>query len=209
MTAGENPVVSMEKSLQAAQLEKLQLENEKLRGELAAGQKAKPWYTKFSQVIPVITTLLAICGFLWGIFQYSDQQTKNRLSAERQSLRQQETAEREFMQPWLDNQRETYLKALAAASVLANSADPAKLLQAQDDFWQLYHGRMIMVETKTVSAAMVSFGACFTGTVTCTRGELNTRLHDLAKRMEESMAATAKMTFQEFIDNQFQYNSGP
>lgn len=135
MTVGDNPDISMEKSLQAAQLERLQLENEKLRGELAAAQKAKPWYSKFSQIVPVITTLLAISGFLWGIFQYSDQQTKNRLSAERQSLRQQESTEREFMQPWLDNQRETYLQALAAASVLANSSDPEKLRQAQDDFW--------------------------------------------------------------------------
>lgn len=66
-----------------------------------------------------------------------------------------------------------------------------------------------MVETKSVSAAMVDFGSCFTSADPCTRGVLNTRLHDLAKRMEESMAATARMTFQEFAENQFQYNSGP
>ena len=38
---------------------------------------------------------------------------------------------------------------------------------------------------------------------------MNRRCRALATAMAESMAATAKMTFDQFVDNQFQYTSGP
>ncbi len=200
---------SLERALQAAQLEKLQLENEKLRQEMAAGQKPKPWFSKFVQVVPVITTCLAIIGFLWGVFQYTDQQTKNRVSQESQAKKQQETAEREFMKPWLDNQRAIYLQALAAAAIMSNSSDPAAVSQAREEFYGLYHGKMILVETTDVSAAMVDYGACFREGAACTKTQMDNLLHALAKRMEESMASTARMTFQEFLDHQFNYDFKP
>jgi hypothetical protein len=76
-----------------------------------------------------------------------------------------------------------------------------------EEFWRLYQGKMILVETKSVSGAMVTFGECLDGTDDCSRAEMNSRCRELATAMAESMAATAKMTFREFAGNQFQYTS--
>ena len=198
-----------ERALQLAQLEQIQLENEKLRLELAKLKKGTTGYSKFSQWIPFITTFLAITGFLWGVVQYIDQQGKNRRAQESQSLRQAELTEREFMKPWLDSQRDTYDQALSAAATVANSDDSERLKHAKEDFWELYQAKMILVETKSVSGAMVRYGYCLNGVDSCSKEELNTRLRALATAMAESMAATAKMTYKEFADNQFRYTSGP
>jgi len=37
----------------------------------------------------------------------------------------------------------------------------------------------------------------------------NIRLRALATAMAESMAATARMSYNDFVTNQFRYNSGP
>jgi hypothetical protein len=194
---GDTTVVDTpESKLQLAQLEKVQLENEKLELELVETRRGKRWYRIPIESVPIITALVAIAGFLYGVFQYRDQQSKNR-----------ETAEREFMKPWLESQREIYSQALSAASMVANTDDPGKRKQAAEEFWRLYQGKMILLETKSVSAAMVHFGKCLSGKETCTRDEMNARCRALATAMAESMAATAKMTFQEFKNNQFQYSS--
>jgi hypothetical protein len=194
-----------ERERQSAQLEQIRLQNQKLALELAGLKKGKPWYHVLTNVVPIITALIAIAGFWWGLIRYQDEQQRNRLEQEKQSLREEETAEREFMKPWLDNQRDTYQQAIAAASTIANSDNPATRRQAAEEFWRLYQGKMILVETKAVSAAMVDFGHCLDGSDTCTRFEMNRRCRILATAMAESMAATAKMTFKEFAENQFKY----
>jgi len=196
-------------ALQLAQLELVQLGNEKLKLELAEFKKGKPRYHILIQLVPIITALVAIAGFWWGIIQYQDQQIKNRTAQEKLSLREEETAEREFMKPWLESQRGIYLQALSAAAIIANSEDSEKRKQATEEFWQLYQGRMILVETKSVSSAMVRFGSCLNSTEICGKAELNVRCRALATAMAESMAATAKMTYKEFVANQFRYISGP
>jgi hypothetical protein len=203
------PEDSPERMLQLAQLEQLQLRNERLKFKLASVGRQKPWYTVPTQMSAMITALVAFAGFAWGLVQYGREQRRNREALHDQSVREQETAEREFMKPWLESQRETYLQALTAAGTIPNSEDSKARKQATDDFWRLYQGKMILVETKSVSGAMVHYGHCLDGTEVCDREELNTRCRALATAMAGSMAATAKMTFKEFADNQFRYSSGP
>ena len=203
-TPGDTP----EHALQVSQLEQVRLKNEKLKLELTEISKGKPWYHVLTQMVPLTTAFVAIAGFWWGVVQYRDQQTKNRIAQKSQSLREGETAEREFMRPWLENQREIYVQALSAAATVANSDDPEKRQQATEEFWRLYEGKMILVETKSVSGAMVHFGGCLGRTDTCSRAEMNGRCRALATAIAESMAATAKMTFKEFAANQFRYTSG-
>ena len=198
-----------EQSLQSAQLERVQLENERLRLELAALRKGKPWYHLPTQVVPIVTALVAIGGFSWGIVQYGNEQAKNRLEQKEQSDRQRIVAQREFMKPWLESQRETYSQALSAAVAVANAGDAKTRTQAAEEFWRFYQGRMVLVETKSVSGAMVSFGQCLGGEKVCSKDEMNKRCRALATAMAGSMAATARMTFEEFVANQFQYTSGP
>jgi hypothetical protein len=198
---GENMTEAMkmeggsETPLQSAQLEQIRWTNEKLKLEVA--ELRRPSHPLLAQAIPAVTALVAVAGFLWGVAQYGEEQEKS-----------QETAAREFMKPWLESQREIYMQALSFAATVANSDTPSERKQATDSFWQLYQGKMILVETKSVSGAMVQFGYCLNGSSPCTRDEMNSRTRDLATAMAESMAATAKMTFKEFSANQFKYKSG-
>jgi hypothetical protein len=186
-------------ALHPAELERLQLENERLRLELAE-RRHKPWYHLPTQIVPVVSALLAIAGFAFGIWQYAKEQAKNREE-------QQAVAQRELMKPWLESQREIYAQALSAAAGAANTSDAKARSLAADDFFRLYKGKMILVETKPVSDAMVSFGQCLDGTTECDRSEMNSRCNVLATAMADSMAATARMTFKEFEANKFKYTS--
>src|SRR6185503_4071859 len=162
----------------AAQTQRILLENEKLRLELAELRKLEHWSHKLSQTLPLVTAVLAIATFLWGVRQYEDEQKRNRQvqlkqssEALEQSKRDEDAAKRSFMQPWLQSQRETYARALSAAASIANTRDPAKRRAATEEFWILYHGSMIPVETKSVSGAMINFGHCVDDTNRCSRDE--------------------------------------
>ena len=196
---------NLQLEIQLVQLEKLQLENEKLRQELKERGKSKPWHAVLVQFVPFVSALVAVAGFLWGVYQYQAQQTRNLEAQRLQSERELETAQRDLMKPWLDNQREIYLQALTAASTVANAGNSEELNQAKAEFWNLYHGKMILVETQTVAEGMVHFGNCINSG--CNNAKLNEQLHQLATAMANSMAATAQMTYEEFSANQFKYIS--
>jgi hypothetical protein len=80
--------------------------------------------------------------------------------------------------------------------------------RATEDFFELHQGKMILGETKSVSAAMLRFGHCLDETEQCGKGEINDRCRALATAMAGSMADTAKMSYQEFAANQFRYGPG-
>ena len=194
--------------LQLAQIERTQLENEKLKIEVAA-LKRSPWYQFPIRLVPLVTALIAVGGFLIGVLKYTDEQSKARADREMQSLREHAIAEQEFMKPWLESQRTVYAEALSAAAAAANTSDAKLRLVAAQSFWQLYQGRMILVETTTVSGAMKHFGRCLDGTDVCNKEEMNRRSRALGTAMAESMAATARMSYEEFARNQFKYTAGP
>jgi hypothetical protein len=162
----------------------------------------KPMHEILGQTTGLLTALVAAFGFGFGIYQYAHEQSENR-------AREKETSERELMKPWLESQRGIYTRALAAVSTIANTDDPAKRKAATEEFWGLYHGQMILVETKSVSGGMVKFGHCLDGSEACDRTEMNSRSRALATAMAQSMGETARMTFAEFVANQFKYGAGP
>jgi len=186
------------------QLQRARLDNEKLAHELEAQRRARPWYQFPIQFVPLITALVSVSGFLWGVVQYAGQQQKNRDEHEVQSKRETEAAERQFMEPWLKNQRDIYTEALDAAVAIANGQESKERATAVEKFWRLYHGRMILVETEEVSGAMKRFGECVSAT-RCTSDHMNTLARELASAMAKSMATTARMKYDEFAANRFQY----
>ena len=190
---------TIEQSIRSAQLEELRLKNEKLKMEVQDLRKGRPWYQVPMQFVPIATALITIAGFWIGLFRYQSDQ------AER-FKHEQEAREREFMKPWLENQREIYRKALSAVAVLANTENADSQKKMAEQFWSLYHGEMILVETKAVSDAMVAFGKCLDGSkMLCTKPALNDLALNLGTAMHESMASSAKMTYEEFSSNQFKY----
>jgi hypothetical protein len=195
----------LQDQLIAAQLANTQLENEKLAHDLATLRRAAAWYHLPLRLAPLVTVLISVVAFLWGVVQYGAEQKKNRTDREEQSLRERDTSEREFMKPWLNAQRSTYAEALSAAATIANTRDSKIRSAAEQTFWQLYHGQMILVETKSVSGGMKRFGRCVERSETCSTAEMNERARALASAMAESMAATAQMSYRDFSANQFKY----
>src|SRR5712691_10932303 len=107
--------------LVTAQLEKLRLENEKLGFELENLKRGKG-LSSFIPYLPLITLLVTIAGFGFGVYQYraqqqanrdaqAEQSRKDREARETQSKKDTETAQREFMKPL-----SLYLQASAAAA---------------------------------------------------------------------------------------------
>ena len=58
-----------------AQLQKLNLEIEDLRAE-------RNWEERIARFIPIITAVISIAGFLWGVVLFRDQQERDRITRE-------------------------------------------------------------------------------------------------------------------------------
>jgi len=198
-----------------AQLEKLRLENEKLGFELENLKRGKG-LSSFIPYLPLITLLVTIAGFGFGVYQYraqqqanrnaqAEQSRKDREAREIQSKKDTETAQREFMKPLLQNQLSLYLQASAAAATVSPSTDPVERKKAVNDFWRLYEGPLIMVESKEVSGAMVAFGNCLDKTESCDEAEMSNRSHALASRMQESILKSWNTSPENFAADKFIY----
>ena len=190
--------------LEAAQFEKLRLENEKLRLELEALRKGQG-LRLIMPFTPLITILVAVAGFAFGIYQYRAQQQANRTAMAAQSKKDTDAAQREFMKPLLQNQLSLYLQAASAAATISSSTDPAEKKKAMNDFWRLYEGPLIMVESKEVSGAMVDLGKCLDGSESCTDAEISKRSHALASRMQESILKSWNTNPENFASDKFSY----
>ena len=201
--------------LVTAQLEKLRLENEKLGFELENLRSGKG-LSSFIAYLPLITLLVTIAGFGFGVYQYraqqqanrdaqAEQSRKDREAREIQSKKDTETAQREFMKPLLQNQLSLYLQASGAAATVSRSTDPVERKKAINDFWRLYEGPLIMVESKEVSGAMVAFGNCVDRTESCDEVEIGARSHALASRMQESILKSWNTSPENFAADKFIY----
>ena len=199
--------------LAAAQLQRAELDNERLAIELEKLRKPATWFQVWLQFVPLVTALVSVAGFLWGVNLYRIAQKANREASEKQAVQLKEQSrqenqsrERDLMQPWIKSQRDIYEEALNAASTASTASDPKLRAVAANAFWQLYYGRMILVETTDVSAAMQEIGDCLTGGVGhCAEERMQELTLTLGSAMASSMAATARMTYEEFSKDQFLY----
>ncbi len=110
--------------LVAAQLEKLKLQNEKLRLEVET-LKSGQGVGSLAPYLSLLTVLVTIAGFGFGIYQYRAQQQANRAAQAEQAIKDREArelqakhdteaAQREFMKPVLQQQLALYLQASTA-----------------------------------------------------------------------------------------------
>lgn len=212
MSDQSNVPETVERALQLAQLEHLQLENEVLRSNQRIGRSPKSIPKLVSDWTPVFSAIGAVAAFLWGVHQYQVEQQKNRTQAEAQRAsdieaqkRELAARQREFMKPWLESQRQIYLEALSTAARVISPVSSDDRKQAVEQFWQLYHGKMIVLETERVANEMIHFGECLDRGEACDKKEMIHQLHRLGTAMAESMAATGGMSYEEFASNQFKY----
>lgn len=199
-----------------AQSEKLKLETEKLKLEIERLKREGARVRSMSSYVPLISVLVTVAGLGFGIYQYRAQQIQNRESQERlanqereartaQSVKDKDNAQREFMKPLLEKQLALYFEASSAAATIARTTDQLKKKKAIDNFWRLYSGPLVIVESMEVSGAMKRFSRCVDGTEMCDQAEMNDRALALATAFQKSMLRSWNLKPEHFAADKFQY----
>jgi hypothetical protein len=197
------------------ELRKLRLEVERLELDVASATRLRR-FDLLLRLLPTLTILVTVLGFVFSVWQYRVQQVRNREAAKLQAdkdsqeraelaRREAENAQRAFMKPLLEKQQQLYFEASAAAATIATSADPSERRKAEAQFWVLYWGPLVMVESQDVSGAMKKFGRCVSREERCSSEEIKRRSLALASTLEGSMLKTWNANPESFRTGQFDY----
>jgi hypothetical protein len=205
----------METAQSEVKLERLALELKKLQIEVACAARAERWDLAI-KLLPALTVLVTVLGFLFSISQFRSEQREKRAAFDTQSTKERierddrnrvqiDAAQREFMKPLIEKQQTLYFEAASSAAAIASSSDARERSKAVDNFWRLYFGPLVMVESKTVSGAMSDFGNCLSKIEPCNSENMKNRSLALASALEESLLKTWNARPEEFSNNQFKY----
>jgi hypothetical protein len=200
---------------ESLELERLALENDKLRAELSALRRDR-WHL-LQQLSPLLGGLLALAGFLFGVVQYVEQQQRNRAEAMAradeqiqamafEAERQAEARDQEFMKPLWEREIATYFRAAEVVATLAAETDPSALRAAEEEFWVLYLGPLVVIETQALSGAMKSFGECLNGTDACSRAQRANRALAVSSAIQGAIEEHAALRLSEFSQGKYQYH---
>src|SRR5215467_13753935 len=127
-------------SLISAQLEKTQLEVQGLNSTL---NKPRTFSETFNYYLPLLTAVIAVSGFLFGMYQFNTQQ-------QQQSVRDYQTKEKEFKRVLWEKQLELYLKVSNIAAQLAATTDENDRKILYNDLSSHFNGDLIVVEDRQV-----------------------------------------------------------
>lgn len=141
---------SIDERIKAAQLRKLQVEIDNL-------ERGHNWSSRIAQYIPVITALIAVSGFLFGIIQYRRQEAKHIEANELQSYRDNALRAKEFKKLFWEKQLEEYRAITQSAARLATWDAGDARDKEYLHFRELYHGNLVMVSDKQVVDATKEF----------------------------------------------------
>ena len=107
--------------------------------------------------LKIVSPLLAIAAFLWGIYTYRDaaRQQLERTSIEADHIAQ--TRRIEATRPYLDTQLALYIEATQVTAIIATSKDEKEVEENKQRFRELYWGELALVEHGKVIQAMIAF----------------------------------------------------
>ena len=213
MENSPKPTQNLEALLAEAQLEKLRLEIQSL-------QSKNKWDDRVARYIPLLTVLITVAGFSFGVYQFRIQQKYNadRYAAEQSDKiralenefrKDKEAKERDFSRPLWEKQLDLYFEASAAAATISRTKDPVIRKKAEESFWQLYQGPLAVIETKEVSGAMAEFGHCLDGTRQCSDEDLEELSLKLASTVQESLSKSWNVMVGDLPKDKFDYRQRP
>jgi hypothetical protein len=159
------------------EVEYLKHQNEKLSFEVEDLRRQGPWGKRLKALLPILTGLLAVVGFWFGVYQYVRAEAaslQERREAEKGRLAQQRVADetfrrelrRETAKPLWERQLALYIEAAEKAATIATTQDREARKAAEARFWVLYWGPLAVVEdvglvkahVAAIERAMVRFG---------------------------------------------------
>ena len=185
------------------ELERLALENQKLKAEL---ERMRPnVWDGVQRLSPFLGSLLAVAAFVFGVVQYVGQHERELNTREVELRRQAAARDQEFMKPLWERELATYFLTSETVATIATTPDAAKRRSAEEQFWRLYQGPLVILETKALSEAMVAFGKCLDGTEQCSTGELRNRGLAVSSAIQLAIQEHAELRLSEFSKGKFQY----
>ncbi len=205
---GANEQTDHQASMAEAQLEKLQLEIKKLKFDVENLGSTSSQAEKFMRFLPLVTVLVAVAGFWFTVYQYSEQQAraaKTQSDAAEAAAKQQAVAaeklaterKQELLKPFLDKRLELYFAASEAAATMALAKDKPERDKAEAKLVQLYAGTLIIVEDLEVEKAMKEIYKCITGENQCDEAEKQRRSQALASRARDSIGQSYNVKLEE------------
>ena len=145
--------------------------------EESPSHEARAWFDSktIETVSKIILALIAVLGFIWGVYKYMDSRERQLERHEDALERQAETRRIEATRPYLERQLRLYTEATQVAARIAtkgyalgqrdSKASPSASRyhgstfdNAVARFWELYWGELALVEDKEVEKAMVEYG---------------------------------------------------
>lgn len=145
-----------------------------LEARISKLEAARRGLTSVDLITKVVPACVAIAAVVIGIFQY--QNTKNM----------------EFRQRFWEERLKLYQEACSAASTIATAKTLADSQQQQSEFWQLYWGRLSLIEDREVMTAMVRFGNELREATdhSASKQALEQRSYELARACRNSLKRT-------------------
>jgi hypothetical protein len=113
---------------------------------------------RFESVLKLVSPLLAIAAFCWGIYTYRENARQQLLRESTEAERIANTRRIEATRSYLDKQLPLLTEATKITVTIATSSDGKDIEKATKRFWELYWGELSLVEHGGVEAAMVRFG---------------------------------------------------
>lgn len=181
----------------------LELRLEKMRLEITELKRRQAWDRRVGRLLPIISALVPVLALVFAVQQFANQQNLTRDAMKRQAESERIAAERAFMQPVLSRQMNIYFEASAAAAKIASTQDSADKKKAQETFWELYWGPLVMLESQPVSGAMKSFGACLAESPRCQ--ELKQRALALSSTLQSDLFESWKLSPDAYAQRSINY----
>ena len=188
----------------ALELDRLALENQKLKLDLERLQPSA--CDAIQRLSPLLGGVLAVAAFLFGVVQYVEQRQRELTTREAELARMAAARDQEFMKPLWERELAAYFLTSETVATIARTSDPARRRAAEEQFWQLYAGPLVILETKALSGAMVAFGHCLDGSEQCSESELRTRGLAVSSAIQQAIQEHAQLRLSEFSANKFQYH---
>ena len=113
--------------------------------------------SKFEITLKIISPILAIAVFVWGIYTYIDTSEKQLAAQIAEAERNAATRRIEATMPYLEKQLDLYTETTQVTAIIATSKDQEEIKIATNRFNELYWGELAMVERDEVAKAMIAF----------------------------------------------------
>ena len=117
----------------------------------------------FVASVKVVTPILAVATFGWGIYTYKDASRLERERRQEEAWRNAETRRIEATRPYLDRQLTLYTEVTRLTATIVTSLDSSEIEKATNRFYELYWGELALVEHGQVEGAMVAFREALEG----------------------------------------------